>query len=72
MLAHESFSAGWATDIVKQLKLTDARVLEAPYGQLPDLTTVDFAHDVVLTWNGTTSGVRYRTATGSRPTGRAW
>ena len=59
VLAHESFSAGWATDIVKQLKLTDARVLEAPYGQLPDLTKVDFARDVVLAWNGTTSGVRY-------------
>ena len=59
VLAHESFSAGWASDIVKQLKLTDARVLEAPYGQLPDLTKVDFARDVVLAWNGTTSGVRY-------------
>ena len=59
ILAHESFSAGWATDILKQLKLTDARVLEAPYGRLPDLAQVDFARDVVLAWNGTTSGVRY-------------
>ena len=59
VLAHESFSAGWATDILKQLKLTDARVLEAPYGRLPDLAQVDFARDVVLAWNGTTSGVRY-------------
>lgn len=59
VLAHESFSAGWATDIVKQLKLADARVLEAPYGRLPDLTAVDFSRDVVLAWNGTTSGVRY-------------
>ncbi len=59
VLAHESFSAGWATDIVKQLKLADARVLEAPYGRLPDLTAVDFSRDVVLASNGTTSGVRY-------------
>ena len=59
VLAHESFSAGWATDILKQLKLADARVLEAPYGRLPDLAQVDFARDVVLAWNGTTSGVRY-------------
>ena len=59
VLAHESFSAGWATDIVKQLKLADARVLEAPYGRLPDLAAVDFSRDVVLAWNGTTSGVRY-------------
>ncbi|MGC8477558.1 MAG: phosphoserine transaminase [Acetobacteraceae bacterium] len=59
VLAHESFSAGWASDILKQLKLPDARVLEAPYGRLPELTAVDFSRDVVLAWNGTTSGVRY-------------
>ncbi len=58
VLAFESFSAGWATDVLKQLKLTDARVLSAPYGRLPDLAAVDFARDVVLAWNGTTSGVR--------------
>src|SRR5271154_3450148 len=58
ILSFESFSAGWATDLVKQLKLTDARILEAPYGKLPDLAQVNPAHDVVLAWNGTTSGVR--------------
>ena len=58
IVAFESFGAGWATDIVKQLKLKDARLLEAPYGTLPDLSAVDFSHDVVFTWNGTTSGVR--------------
>jgi phosphoserine aminotransferase len=57
VLAWESFGEGWATDVVKQLKL-DPRVLKAPYGQLPDLRTVDFARDVIFTWNGTTSGVR--------------
>jgi phosphoserine aminotransferase len=62
ILSHESFSAGWATDIVKQLKLADARVLAAPYGRLPDLTQVNPAHDLVLAWNGTTSGVRYENA----------
>jgi len=59
VLAFESFSEGWANDIVKQLRLKDARVLSAPYGRLPDLGAVDFARDVVLTWNGTTSGVRF-------------
>ncbi|WP_048861510.1 phosphoserine transaminase, partial [Acidisphaera rubrifaciens] len=59
VLAFESFSEGWATDVVKQLRLPDARVLGAPYGRLPDLAPVDFAHDVVLAWNGTTSGVRF-------------
>jgi phosphoserine aminotransferase len=59
VLAFESFSEGWATDVVKQLKLPDARVLKAPYGQLPDLTQIDFSHDVVLAWNGTTAGVRF-------------
>jgi phosphoserine aminotransferase len=59
VLVHESFSEGWATDIVKQLKLESARVLGAEYGALPDTTAVDPAHDVVLAWNGTTSGVRF-------------
>jgi phosphoserine aminotransferase len=59
LLAWESFGEGWVTDAVKQLKLADARVIKAPYGQLPDLTQVDTkTRDVVFTWNGTTSGVR--------------
>ncbi|MEX2694288.1 phosphoserine transaminase [Rhizobium mongolense] len=58
MLAWESFGAGWVTDVVKQLKLKDVRKLEAGYGELPDLSSVDFDRDVVFTWNGTTSGVR--------------
>ncbi len=58
LLAFESFGAGWVTDATKQLKLDDARIIEADYGSLPDLSQVDFARDVVFTWNGTTSGVR--------------
>ncbi len=58
MLAWESFGEGWVTDVVKQLKLKDARVLKAPYGQIADLEAVDWTHDVVFTWNGTTSGVK--------------
>jgi phosphoserine aminotransferase len=57
MLAWESFGAGWVTDVVKQLKLDNARTLQAPYGELPDLSEVNFSNDVVFTWNGTTSGV---------------
>src|ERR671923_1073862 len=58
VLAWESFGAGWVTDVVKQLRLSDVRLMEAPYGELPDLAKVDFDRDVVFTWNGTTSGVR--------------
>ena len=58
MLTWESFGEGWVTDVVKQLKLEDARVLKAPYGQIADLKAVDWTHDVVFTWNGTTSGVK--------------
>lgn len=58
VLAWESFSQDWATDVVKQLKLTDARILEADYGKLPDLKQVNWQNDVVFVWNGTTSGVR--------------
>src|SRR5437588_2267754 len=58
MLAWESFGEGWVTDVVKQLKLKDVTVLKAGYGELPDLSKVDPATDIVFTWNGTTSGVR--------------
>jgi phosphoserine aminotransferase len=58
MLTWESFGEGWVTDVEKQLKLKDVTVLKAPYGELPDLSKVDFKTDVVFTWNGTTSGVR--------------
>lgn len=58
MVAWESFGEGWVTDVVKQLKLTDARIIKSGYGALPDLSQIDFSHDVVFTWNGTTSGVR--------------
>ncbi|MBP6363053.1 MAG: phosphoserine transaminase [Novosphingobium sp.] len=56
-LAWESFGEGWVTDAVKQLKL-EPKLHRADYGQLPDLSKVDFADDVLFTWNGTTSGVR--------------
>ena len=58
VLSFESFSSQWAVDVVKHLKLPNARVLEAPYGRLPDLSQVNFDNDVVFAWNGTTSGVR--------------
>ena len=57
MLSWESFGAGWVTDVTKQLKL-DVTHHHAEYGQLPDLTAINFKDDVVFTWNGTTSGVR--------------
>ena len=58
VLVWESFGNDWATDITKQLKLQNVRVLKTGYGELPDLTQVNPAHDVIFTWNGTTSGVR--------------
>ncbi|GER08270.1 phosphoserine aminotransferase [Iodidimonas muriae] len=58
MLAWESFGSGWITDVVKQLKLANARVMTADYGDIVDLAQVNPDHDVVFTWNGTTSGVR--------------
>jgi len=58
LFAWESFSEDWVTDTVKQLKLKDARVFKAAYGELPDLRQYDPAHDAVFVWNGTTSGVK--------------
>ncbi|VFU08578.1 Phosphoserine aminotransferase [Methylocella tundrae] len=58
VLAWESFGQGWVTDVVKQLKLSNARTLKAGYGEIVDLASINFDNDVVFTWNGTTSGVR--------------
>ncbi len=58
MVAWESFGETWVSDVQKQLKLKDVRTIIAPYGELPDLKSIDFDRDVVFTWNGTTSGVR--------------
>jgi len=58
VLAWESFGEDWVTDISKQLKLKDTRILKSPYGELPDLKQTDPNHDIVFLWNGTTSGVR--------------
>src|SRR6201990_3135022 len=58
LFAWESFSEDWVTDTVKQLKLKDARVFKAPYGEIPDLKQYDPSHDAVFVWNGTTSGVK--------------
>jgi phosphoserine aminotransferase len=57
LLAFESFGKDWVTDVTKQLKV-EAEVLEAPYGELPDLARIRKDADLVFTWNGTTSGVR--------------
>ena len=62
LLAFESFGKDWAGDVVKELKVAGARTLSAPYGRLPDLSAVDWSHDVVFCWNGTTSGVRFADA----------
>ena len=59
VMAQESFSSGWVTDVVEQLQLPNARIIEADYGKRPDFSQVEFNNDVVLTWNGTTSGVRF-------------
>src|SRR5262244_3192435 len=61
-LAWESFGEGWVSDVVKELKLKDVTKLTAGYGELPDLSKVDPASDIVFTWNGTTSGVRVPSA----------
>jgi len=58
VLAFESFGKDWATDALKQLRLADCEVLDAPYGQLPDLNKVRPDADLIFPWNGTTSGVR--------------
>lgn len=54
----ESFGQGWLSDILKQLKLENINDYGADYGKLPDLNQANAEHDIVFTWNGTTSGVK--------------
>ena len=58
VLAWESFGKMWVSDVLDYLKLEQAEARVADFGELPDLASVDFSHDVVFTWNGTTSGAR--------------
>ncbi|MFN7388825.1 phosphoserine transaminase [Brevundimonas sp.] len=58
VMAFENFGKLWAVDAKDHLKLPDLELLEAPWGQLPDLGRVDPAKDLVCPWNGTTAGVR--------------
>ncbi|MDX1554783.1 MAG: phosphoserine transaminase [Xanthomonadales bacterium] len=58
VFAWESFGLGWKGDICDHLGLEDVRSFTADYGELPDLGAADPGHDIVFTWNGTTSGVR--------------
>jgi len=57
VMAFENFGKVWATDVRDHLKL-EPEVLTAPWGRFPDVSKVDPAADLVLPWNGTTSGVR--------------
>jgi phosphoserine aminotransferase len=58
VMGWEVFGKIWVTDILKQLKLKDARSFETPFGELPPLDQINSDHDIVFTWNGTTSGVK--------------
>jgi phosphoserine aminotransferase len=58
LLSWESFGMGWVTDAMSQLKLSGTTWLDAPYGELPNLSAIDSDSDIIFTWNGTTSGVR--------------
>ena len=57
MVAWESFGAGWVTDVVKQLMI-EVTTHTADYGEIVDMASLNYDHDVCFTWNGTTSGVR--------------
>ena len=57
ILSWENFGNEWTKDGVQELKLDNLRTFTAPFGELPDITQIDFNNDVVFTWNGTSSGV---------------
>ena len=57
-MAWENFGKDWVLDVVEELKIEDKNIYLSPYGELPDLSKIDFSRDVIFTWNGTTSGVK--------------
>ena len=57
VMAFENFGQVWAGDVRDHLQLAP-EVLAAPWGRFPDVSKVDPAMDLVLPWNGTTSGVK--------------
>jgi len=58
VLGWEAFGKTWIKDAVSELKIEPLTCHEAAYGDLPNLSKVDFARDVVFPWNGTASGVK--------------
>ena len=56
VLVWESFSNDWAKDL-QALGISQLNLYQAEYGELPDLGQVNPAHDLVMVYNGTTSGV---------------
>lgn len=54
----ESFGKGWKEDAEKHLQLKNCRDITADYGHLPNLSMTNPDHDILFTYNGTTSGVR--------------
>jgi phosphoserine aminotransferase len=56
VLVWESFSNDWAKDL-QALGIDELNLYQAEYGELPDLSQVNPAHDLVMVYNGTTSGV---------------
>ncbi len=55
-LVWESFSSDWAKDL-RAFGLDNLNIIEADYGDLPDLSLISADHDLVTVYNGTTSGV---------------
>ncbi len=57
VFAWDAFGKDWVTDTTKQLKGLKVNTFVADYGHLPDLKQANPDHDIVFTWNGTSSGV---------------
>lgn len=57
-IAFDVFGARWQELLRDQLRIPGQRFLGNVRSGLPDFATVDFDHDVLFTWNGSTSGLR--------------
>lgn len=57
VFAWDAFGETWALD-AEALKLSGLRLFRAPPGKIADLSKADPDHDIVFTWNGTSTGVR--------------
>jgi len=61
VFSHDVFSKRWQIDLTNHLKFEDIDVRKSSHGDLPNIQDIPSTNDILLNWNGSTSGVRFPT-----------